>query len=135
VTARATRTVLARSLGAAIMALLVAGIGSCVSERSTAVTSTGGTCQAPASTAGATIVFVKGFAFVPAEVHVKAGERVAWVNCEADGTAHTATADDASFDSGLLSPPAAYDRAFPSAGTVAYHCSLHPFMKGTVLVE
>ena len=132
---RESRPRLECGLLALSVTLALVGIGACVSERSTSITTSDGSCLAPARTAGATIVFVKQFAFVPAEVHVKAGGSVAWVNCEADGTPHTATADDASFDSGLLSPPDAYIRAFPAAGSVAYHCDLHPFMKATVSVD
>jgi len=108
--------------------------GSCVSERTTATISTAD-CVTPPSAAGLPVIFIKQFAYVPAQLHVRAGERVAWVNCESDGTPHTATADDASFDSGLLNPNDAYVRAFPVAGTVPYHCDLHPFMKATVIVD
>lgn len=132
---RALRIHSTRAFAAAAASLLALGIGSCVSERTTAVASTDGNCVAPASTAGATIVFIKQFAYLPAEVHVRAGQSVAWVNCESNDTPHTATADDASWNSGLLSTPDAYVRSFPDAGTVPYHCELHPFMKATVVVD
>jgi plastocyanin len=122
---------------AAVAAALVAGVvaaGSCVSERSTGTTSTDD-CITPPSAAGLPIVFVKQFAYIPAQIHVHAGQSVAWVNCESDGTPHTATADDASFDSKLLNPNDAYVRAFPVAGTTPYHCDLHPFMKAAVIVD
>jgi len=132
---RPLHRILAGSLAGAALTLALAGVASCFSERSTTAASIDGNCVAPASAAGATLVFVKQFAYVPAEVHVKAGGRVVWVNCEADGTPHTATADDASFDSGVLSPPDAFIRAFPDAGSIPYHCDLHPFMKATIIVE
>jgi plastocyanin len=28
-----------------------------------------------------------------------------------------------------------YERTFDQAGTFAYHCTPHPFMRGTVIVE
>jgi plastocyanin len=124
-----------RTLAAAALACGVIAVGSCMSERSTAVVSSDGNCVAPASTAGATVVFVRQFAYLPAQVHVRAGGSVAWVNCESDGTPHTATADDASFDSGVVAPNDAYIRAFPTAGTTPYHCDLHPFMKASVIVD
>ena len=122
---------------AAVAVLLAAGLGvaaSCVSEHSTGTISTTD-CVTPASAAGLPVVFIKQFAYVPSQITVHAGQSVAWVNCESDGTPHTATADDASFDSRLLNPNDAYVRAFPAAGTTAYHCDLHPFMKATVIVD
>jgi len=125
------------AIRAVIAAVLVVGLvaaGSCVSERSTGTTSTDD-CLTPPSAAGLPVVFIKQFAYIPAQIHVRAGQSVAWVNCESDGTPHTATADDASFDSKLLNLNDAYVRAFPAAGTIPYHCDLHPFMKAAVVVD
>ena len=122
-----------RAAALTVVVALVAA-ASCFSERTSAVVSTAD-CVTPPSAAGLPVVFIKQFAFVPAQIHVAAGQSVAWVNCEGDGTPHTATADNASFDSGFLSPNDAYVRQFPTAGTVPYHCGLHPFMKATVIVD
>ena len=131
------RRLLLLALRGAIPAMLLSGVvvaSSCISDHSTSSVSTDD-CIAPPSAAGLPVVFIKQFAYVPVQLHVRAGDRVAWVNCESDGTPHTVTADDASFDSGLLNPNEAYIRSFPSAGTVPYHCGLHPFMKAAVVVE
>jgi beta-lactam-binding protein with PASTA domain len=72
-------------------------------------------------------------AFDPASITVHAGDTVTWVN--EDTTAHDVVADDASFDSGSLAPGASFHFTFPKAGTVAYHCSIHPQMTGTVVVQ
>lgn len=117
-----------------VLAAGIIAVGSCVSEHSTGTISTAD-CVTPPAAAGLPVVFIKQFAYSPAQLHVSAGQRVAFVNCETDGTPHTATADDASFDSGLLNPNDAYVRQFPSAGTVPYHCDLHPFMKAAVIVN
>lgn len=122
---------------AAAAAVLVGGLvaaGSCVSERSTGATSTDD-CITPPSAAGLPVVFIKQFAYIPAQIHVSAGQSVAWVNCESDNTPHTATADDASFDSRLLNTNDVYVRSFPAAGAIPYHCDLHPFMKAAVIVD
>ncbi|HET9684829.1 MAG TPA: hypothetical protein VFP15_12050 [Gemmatimonadaceae bacterium] len=116
---------------------LVAGIAAaaaCVSERTSPIIDTGD-CVVPPAAAGTTIVFIKHFAYVPATVHVPAGGSIAWVNCETDGTPHTASADDASFSSGLLNRNDVFVRAFPTPRTAPYHCDLHPFMKATVIVD
>jgi plastocyanin len=62
---------------------------------------------------------------------VKVGQTVAWRN--ADSIAHTATGSG--FDTGSISPGQT-SRAitFSTAGTVDYHCSIHPTMVGTLNV-
>ena len=50
------------------------------------------------------------------------------------GTTHNITADDAGYTSGNLAPGATFQRTFTVAGSYAYHCSIHPTMKGTVTV-
>jgi len=134
-TMRIPSRLLARS--AVALALVVGAVasGSCVSERSTSASTDITGCVTPSAAAGLPVVFIRQFAFVPATVHVSAGQSVAWVNCEPDGTPHTATADDASFESGILHPNDAFIRPFPTAGTKAYHCELHPGMKATVIVD
>lgn len=123
------RVAVVLSLGAGIVAAT-----SCVSERTSPIVNTDG-CVVPPTAAGVTVVFIKQFTYVPATVHVRAGQSVAWVNCETDGTPHTASADDATFNSGLLNRNDVFVRAFPSAGAAPYHCDLHPFMKATVIVD
>jgi plastocyanin len=51
-----------------------------------------------------------------------------------DGVTHTVTSDSGSFDSGNISPRAAVQITFPSAGSYPYHCKIHPSMRGTVNV-
>jgi plastocyanin len=49
---------------------------------------------------------------------------------------HTVTADDANrFDSGTVQPGASASIQAPGPGTYAYHCSVHPFMTGTLVVK
>jgi plastocyanin len=118
------------------LGLFVAGIGACVSERSTSSTPIDTTnCTTPSNVAGSTLVFIRAFLFVPASVHVKAGESVAWVNCEPTNIPHTSTSDTGGWESGSLAPNEAYVRTFPTVGTYPYHCLIHPNMKATVVVE
>jgi plastocyanin len=92
------------------------------------------TSQAPAAPAGgATAVSVKDFAFNPATASVPTGSKVTWTNN--DTTAHTVTFDDGSADSGNVAPAATFDHTFTTAGTFAYHCTIHSQMKGTVTVS
>jgi LPXTG-motif cell wall-anchored protein len=78
-------------------------------------------------------VTIADFNFAPATITVNQGDTVTWVN---NGpTAHTATASDGSFDTGLLQKGQSGSHTFDQAGTFAYICTPHPFMKGTVVVE
>lgn len=118
------------------LALFVAGIGACVSDRSTSSTPIDtANCTTPSNVAGSTLVFIRSFVFVPATVHVKAGESVAWVNCEPTNIPHTSTSDAAGWESGTLAPNEAFVRTFPTVGTFPYHCLIHPNMRATVVVE
>jgi len=58
---------------------------------------------------------------------------VTWTNN--DNIAHTVTADNGVFDSGLLNQGQTWTYTFTTPGTYAYHCSIHPWMKGTVVVK
>jgi plastocyanin len=65
-------------------------------------------------------------------VTVAPGASVRWVNT--GNRKHTATANDKSFDSGLLATGATYTFTFSTAGTYAYYCDVHPDMVATVTV-
>jgi plastocyanin len=70
--------------------------------------------------------------FNPAQVKVRVGQPVTFTNTGKQ--THTATADDGSFDVGTINPGESKSITFPRAGTFAFHCSLHPFMKGVITV-
>jgi len=71
--------------------------------------------------------------FDPSTVQVGVGDTVDWRNT---GTMeHSVTADDGSFDSGLVAVSGTYTHTFATVGTFSYHCTPHPWMKGTVVVS
>lgn len=78
-------------------------------------------------------VSISNFAFVPATITVKVGTRVIWTNRQT-GIQHTVTANNGSFASGDLSTGSSFSYVFTKRGTYAYHCAIHPFMTGTVIV-
>jgi plastocyanin len=78
-------------------------------------------------------VSIAGFAFAPQSITVTVGDTVTWTN--SDSTAHTATADDASFDTGSIANGTSKSATFSTAGTFPYHCSIHSSMTGTIVVE
>jgi plastocyanin len=117
------------------MAGLAGGaLSACFSERG-ATAPAEGECRFPVGDdiPGSTVVVIRRFAFGPAELRVRAGERVTWINCDED--AHTSTADGGAWQSPLLAPGSAFTQAFDAPGEFAYHCEPHPFMVGRVIVE
>src|SRR5215217_4499359 len=73
-------------------------------------------------------------AFVPPELNVPLHTIVSWSND--DSIDHTITADDYGlFDTGPISPGDTFDNVFDSTGLFGYHCSIHPFMRGSVIVN
>jgi LPXTG-motif cell wall-anchored protein len=86
-----------------------------------------------AKVAASATVTISDFKFTPDTVTVNEGDTVTFTN---DGpTVHTATADDGSFDTGVLDKGESGSATFTSAGTVTYFCQPHPFMKGKVVVQ
>jgi len=90
---------------------------------------------APASSGTAAAVTIQNFAFSPATITVKPGTTVTWTN--QDGASHTITSDStpAAFSSATLANGATYQFTFTAPGTYPYHCSIHPSMTGTVVVQ
>ncbi len=72
------------------------------------------------------------YAFEPQTLTVKVGTRVTWTNH--DSTAHTATADQGSWDTGTIEHGQSRTIDFTHPGTYSYHCSFHAFMTGTIKV-
>jgi plastocyanin len=78
-------------------------------------------------------VAISGFAYSPSSITVTVGDTVTWTN--SDAQAHTATADGGGFDTGALGNGQSGTVTFSTAGSFAYHCSIHPDMTGTVTVQ
>ena len=96
-------------------------------------TSNGASTTATPPAAGGAQVSIKGFAFSPASVTIKAGGSVTWTN--QDSPAHSITADNGEFDSGNIANGATYSFTFAKAGSYPYHCGIHPSMKGNIIVQ
>jgi plastocyanin len=67
-----------------------------------------------------------------ADLSASPGQSIMWTNTGAQ--AHTITADDNSFDSGSIDPGGTFSFSPSTPGTYAYHCTPHPWMKGTITV-
>jgi plastocyanin len=78
-------------------------------------------------------IAIKDFEFSPATLTVTVGTTVTWTNT--GDAPHTVTSDDGAFDSGQLTNGQTFSQTFDQAGTIAYHCNVHPRMKATIIVK
>ena len=77
---------------------------------------------------------IHNFKFSPASLTAKPGAGVTVTND--DSTAHTATADDGhSFDTGTLDNGASRTISVSKSGSYPYHCGIHSFMHGTLVIK
>ena len=76
---------------------------------------------------------ISDYRFTAATVTVVVGDTVTWTN---DGpSSHSATASNGEFDTGIFPKGQSRSETFDTAGTIAYICTPHPYMKGTIVVE
>jgi uncharacterized protein (TIGR03118 family) len=77
---------------------------------------------------------ISNFTFIPDPVTITSGSTLVWTN--QDGATHTVVADDgSSFKSSGLATNGTFSVQLTTPGTYPYHCSIHPFMKGTITVK
>jgi plastocyanin len=72
------------------------------------------------------------FAFSPNAATISVNDTVTWTWV---GSPHTTTSDTGLWDSGVFGPGHSFTRTFASAGTFPFHCTVHPFMTGTITVQ
>lgn len=138
---RARRARFAVLLTAACLAAAVGcsdGNGNGSSSSSTpsgARTPSGSAPAASPSSHAKTKLTINNFMFMPSTLTVKAGTEVVVTN--ADTTAHTVTADTKSdFDTGTVAAGRTVTFKAPSKpGTYPYACTIHPFMKATLVAR
>src|SRR5438105_2072811 len=77
--------------------------------------------------------------YEPSPITVKSGTAVKWIN--EDSSLHTVNSGlpeqgsvGTIFDSSIISPGQTFTHTFAKTGTFDYSCTLHPFMRGQVLV-
>jgi plastocyanin len=108
--------------GAIILVIIFIISGSCSKSSNTNVTP------------GPNEVIIQNFAFNPGTISVTTGTTVTWTN--KDAVTHTVTSNTAGlFDSGNIAPNGTYTHTFSTAGSYPYHCTIHPYMTGTVIVN
>lgn len=89
--------------------------------------------MATSTTAGALVVTIESYQFNPSTLTVKKGETVVWTNN--DAAPHIVAGDQGTWVPGeAMKQGGSYTRTFDTVGTFAYHCAIHPGMKGTIIV-
>lgn len=114
--------------GLATILLLVAG---CKNNSSNSYGS------APTSPSPVTVppntVIMANMAFDPPTITVAKNTTVTWTNNDRD--THNSTSDSGVWATGDIAPGSSKTTTFTTTGTFAYTCTLHPMMKGTVIVQ
>jgi plastocyanin len=113
-----------------LLVLAIAGLTACSSNTSP---------TSPASTPTATISIVAGArtltttAYSPNPMTVAVGTTVTWTNN--DTSTHNTVADSGAFATGTIAPGASASATMHTAGTFVYHCTIHPGMVATLVVQ
>ena len=82
---------------------------------------------------GVARVAISNFAFEPATLTIKAGQRVVWSND--DGAPHGVRFGDGTPGQDLMLPGQTFSRVFATAGVYDYVCSVHAYMTARVTVS
>ncbi len=80
---------------------------------------------------GKTVISIKDFVFEPAELTIKAGDSVTWVNNSP--SIHNVMANNV-FSSGDLKSGESFSYKFDKTGVYDYICFIHPAMNGKIIV-
>ncbi|MGH7470306.1 MAG: plastocyanin/azurin family copper-binding protein [Longimicrobiales bacterium] len=78
-------------------------------------------------------IVIRDFKYVPDTVRAEAGDSVRWRND--DLFAHTATSETRAWDTGPMGQGAHGQAAFGAPGSHTYFCTLHPNMRGVIVVQ
>ncbi|MFC5475664.1 cupredoxin domain-containing protein [Paraherbaspirillum soli] len=78
-------------------------------------------------------VVIEGLKYSPEVIEVNAGDTVVWTN--KDPYPHTVTADNRSFDSKQIAPDHSWKFTAKAKGEFSYTCTVHPTMKGKLVVK
>jgi plastocyanin len=79
------------------------------------------------------VVRIANFTFNQAQIAVRPGATVTWIND--DDIPHTVTSTTQAFKSKVLDTGDRFSFTFAKTGQFAYFCSLHPHMTGKVVVK
>lgn len=116
--------------GAALLFAILSITVSCKKE--TITPNTGGNTGG-SSDPGSNAVFIQSSTFSPSTITVAANTTITWTN--KDASTHTVTSNTGVFNSGNMAKNGTFSYLFTTPGTYQYHCTIHAFMTGTVIVN
>ena len=120
-------------LCAAAAALAAAGCSSKVETTTAPAENQGAPAEQPAGSKDGTTVTMRDIEFKPSNITVKVGDTVKWIN--EDSIEHDAVAENGEFKSELFGQQGTYAYKTKKAGKIAYVCSIHPGMEGSITVR
>jgi plastocyanin len=124
---------------ALLAALVAAGCGGGSGNGSTsAPASSAPASSTPAASGGVVKVDMKNIQFNPKTITVKKGTTVEWVNEDSvnhDVVKRSGPGPQFSSGTGNIGSGGTYKQTFNAAGTIQYHCTVHPGMDGTIVVK
>ena len=80
-------------------------------------------------------VTIQDYKFLPAEVRIKAGDKVKWINKEKRTSHSVLFPSENGLESERFFPDESWQRTFTQLGSYSYRCGPHEEMKGLVVVE
>ena len=105
------------------------GLGASVRRTVATIVATVAVCLGPAVATGSedrVVIEIREFEFVPEWPAVSPGDVVVWKNL--DIVPHTVTAEDDSWDSGLIEAGGTWEMVVTEDLVLAYYCRFHPSM-------
>lgn len=123
------------TLLALIVAVAFIAIATSAGHHKTSQTSRAATDSTINSAVSTDKVKIQNFMFMPMTIKVAVGTTVTWTNN--DSVQHSVTADTIASDAPngpLFGQGQSYSFKFTKTGQYTFHCMLHPYMRGTVIV-
>jgi len=78
---------------------------------------------------------MKNLAFSPATIQAKVGQTIHWTNQDTPPHNVTYVSGPKFTSSGTLNAGGTFALKLTQAGTIHYFCSIHPFMRATIVVS
>ncbi|MDB5166841.1 MAG: plastocyanin [Candidatus Saccharibacteria bacterium] len=124
-----------------VAVIIIAGVGFVVANHKSSTgneygtgSTSDNTAPTPTSTTAKGTINITNMMFTPSQITVPVGGTVTWTNN--DTTAHTVTIDHGNGPhSDPIAPGGTYSFTFTKAASYQYHCSIHPSMRGTIVVK
>jgi plastocyanin len=127
------KRLLVPALAASTLALGACGSSS---SHSASSSSTSAASSTSSGGSGTTIqVAMKHLAFTPKTVHAKVGETIEWTNDDSPPHDVSYVSGPKFKSSGTMGMGSTFRLKLTEAGTIQYFCSIHPFMKATIVVS